>query len=122
MVAIVIPNATSFGGMTNSVVSRIAGINTSIIRLSEAVATASAGFTGTPGTEFETSVGAAGVPTGMGANNFGVVADPTNLGANGQAYADAVTQLTAQWQMFWTAAAPFLKTLDNGTPAMTGGI
>ena len=120
MVSLVIANTATFGQMTNSVVSRIAGVNTSLLRLNEAVATASAGFTGTPGTEFEQ------VPPStmavMVTNNFGVQPDGENPGVNGQAFADAVTALTVQWQAFWTAAAPYLKTLDNGQPANTGGM
>jgi hypothetical protein len=113
MVALVIPNQTTFGQMTNSVVSRLAGLNTTVLRLNEAVATASDGFTGTPGTEFEAA------STGlMVTNNFGVQADATSPGANGAAYAEAVTQLAAQWATFWALAAPFIKTLDNGQGAM----
>ena len=115
MVALVIPTSTTFGQMTNSVVSRLAGLNTTVLRLNEAVATASEGFTGTPGTEFESA-------TGMGgpyqSNNFGVVPDATSPGANGTAYSDAVTQLAVQWAAFWALAAPYIKTLDNGQAAM----
>ncbi len=117
MVALVIPNQTTFGQMTNSVVSRIAGLNTSVLRLNEAVATASESYTGTPGTEFEATTPAMG---GMSVgNNFGVMADPDNAGVNGAAYADAVTGLTVAWQAFWTAATPYIKTLDNGMAAMS---
>jgi hypothetical protein len=115
MVALVIPNQTTFGQMTNSVVSRLAGLNTTVLRLAEAVATASAGYTGTAGTEFEATSMSAGP---WSPNNFGVQADPAASGANGTAYSDAVTQLATQWQTFWTAAAPFIKTLDNGQAAM----
>lgn len=117
MTSLVIPNQTTFGQMTNSVVSRLAGLNTTVLRLNEAVTTASAGYAGTPGTEFE----AATMGMGMAqANNFGVQPDPNpaNAGVNGVAYADAVTQLTAQWAAFWAAAAPFIRTLDNGMAAM----
>lgn len=120
MVALIIPTQTTFGQMTNSVVSRLAGLNTTVLRLNEAVAMASEGYGGTPGTEFEApSMGAGGMMP-AGANNFGVQpdADPANAGINGTAYADAVTQLTTQWQAFWALAAPFIKTLDNGQAAM----
>ena len=89
MTSLVIPNQTTFGQMTNSVVSRLAGLNTTVLRLNEAVTTASAGYAGTPGTEFE----AATMGMGMAqANNFGVQPDPNpaNAGVNGVAYADAV--------------------------------
>jgi hypothetical protein len=116
MVALVIPTSTTFGQMTNSVVSRLAGLNTTVLRLNEAVATASAGFTGTPGTEFEAASGGMGMPYQQ--NNFGVQPDSATPGANGAAYADAVTGLAAQWEAFWALAAPFIKTLDNGQAAM----
>ena len=120
MVSLVISNSATFGQMTNSVVSRISGVHTSILRLNEAVATASDGYTGTPGTEFETVPPSTMTP--LTQNLFGVQADPNTPGVNGQAYADAVTALTAQWQTFWTAAQPFLKVIDNGTPATTMAI
>jgi hypothetical protein len=47
------------------------------------------------------------------------MADPDNAGVNGTAYADAVTGLTVAWQAFWTAATPYIKTLDNGMAAMS---
>jgi hypothetical protein len=117
MAALIIPNSTTFGQMTNSVVSRLAGLNTTVLRLSEAVSTASAGFTGTAGTEFESPSGSMGMPYPSG-NNFGVQPDSTTPGANGTAYADAVTALAAQWATFWAAAAPLIKSLDNGQAAM----
>jgi hypothetical protein len=114
MAALIIPNSTTFGQMTNSVVSRLAGLNTTLARLNEAVATASSGYSGVPGTEFET-------PSGMmpyNANNFGVQADASIPGANGTAYSDAVTELATQWEAFWALAAPLIKSLDNGQAAM----
>jgi hypothetical protein len=118
MVALIVPNQTTFGQMTNSVVSRLAGLNTTVLRLSEAVTTASADYTGTPGTEFEAP--GPGMMGPMSGNNFGVYPDPSadNAGVNGTAYADAVVALTAQLVAFWTAAAPYIKTLDNGQAAM----
>jgi hypothetical protein len=117
MAALIIPNSTTFGQMTNSVVSRLAGLNTTVARLNEAVATASTGYTGVAGTEFESGGGGMGMPY-PGANNFGVQADATAPGANGTAYSDAVTALAAQWEAFWVLAAPIIKTLDNGQAAM----
>jgi PAB1-binding protein PBP1 len=102
--------------MTNSVVSRLAGLNTTVLRLNEAVATASADYGGVPGTEFES-----GSMGGMGPyapNNFGVQPDPASPGVNGTNYADAVGQLATQWAAFWALAAPYIKTLDNGQAAM----
>jgi hypothetical protein len=116
MVALVIPTSTTFGQMTNSVVSRLAGLNTTVLRLNEAVATASAGFTGTAGTEFESGSGGMGMPYQQ--NNFGVMPDATTPGLNGTAYAEAVTALAAQWEAFWALASPYIKTLDNGQAAM----
>ncbi len=120
MTSLVIPTQTTFGQMTNSVVSRLAGLNTTVLRLNEAVSTASEGYAGTPGTEFEApSMGAGGIMT-SGTNNFGVQPDPdpANAGVNGVTYSDAVTQLTVQWQAFWALAAPYIRTLDNGQAAM----
>lgn len=116
MAAIIIPNSTTFGQMTNSVVSRLAGLNTTVVRLNEAVATASTGFMGTAGTEFEAASGGMGMPYTQ--NNFGVQPDPTTPGLNGTAYADAVQALAVQWEAFWALAAPIIKTLDNGQAAM----
>ena len=117
MPALIIPNSTTFGQMTNSVVSRLAGLNTTVLRLNEAVATASSGFTGTAGTEFESPSAGMGMPY-AGGNNFGVQPDAETPGANGTAYADAVTALAAQWATFWALAAPIIKTLDNGQSSM----
>jgi len=51
-------------------------------------------------------------------NLFGVVADSANPGAKGTDYSYAMNQLNAAWQTFWTAAAPYVEQLDNGTPSM----
>ena len=115
MVATVISNTTTFGSMTNSAVSRLIALNTTMLRLKEAVSTASSGYTGTPGTEFETAALVMGAP--QLANNFGVQANPETPGANGTDYAYAVNQLATQWDTFWTAAAPYIEQLDNGTPS-----
>jgi hypothetical protein len=112
MASLIISNSTTFGGMTNQVVGRTMSLGANITRLQEAIATASSGYEGTPGTEFETpppNLNSAPVP-----NNFGVQADPDNVGANGQAYAYAVGQLKAQWDTFWAAAEPYIAALDNG--------
>jgi len=88
-------------------------LNTSMQRLSDAVATASSGYTGVPGTEFEVAVG--GVSNPNITNNFGVQPDPANPGARGTDYAYAINQLNTQWIAFWAAAEAFIEQLDNGT-------
>jgi hypothetical protein len=72
-----------------------------ILRLQAAVATASSGYTGTDGTEFETD------------SNFGVAPSDTP-GEQGKAYNFAVGNLANAWATFWTAANDSLKALDNG--------
>lgn len=115
MAALIIPNHTPFGGMTNQAVGKLLGLNTTIGRLRDAIATASSGYTGTPGTEFESPSTGTNM---MAPNNFGVQPDPANPGANGTAYAYAVGVLTEQWALFWTAAEAAIDQLDNGGTAM----
>jgi hypothetical protein len=103
----IISNQTPFGGMTNRVTGGSLSLNNNINRLQEAIATASAGYEGVPGTEFE----------GPG-NLFGVTPAPDTPGAQGTAYAYAVGELANHWTTFWTAALPYLKQLDNGTQTM----
>lgn len=117
MAALIIPNSTNFGSMTNQMVSRIASLDSTIKRLSEAIATASAGFTGTPGTQFEAPI-PTGTPGPFVQNNFGIVPNPDDPGKQGTDYAYAVGRLHEQWATFWAAAEPFVAALDNGT----GGI
>jgi hypothetical protein len=112
MTAVIISNQATFGNMTNTAVSRLLSLNTTLERLKDAVATASSGYPGTPGTEFEA---ATLLP---GNNNFGVQPNPDEPGANGTDYAYAVNQLTAQWATFWAAAQPFIEQLDNGTASI----
>ena len=114
MAALVIPNNVPFGQMTSQVVSRLVGLNASVPRLQEAIATAASGFTGTPGTEYEAPLMGNGANIAL-VNNFGVQPDPDNPGAQGTAYAYAVEQLENAWRDFWTAAAPYVEQLDNGT-------
>ena len=103
----------TFGQMTNRLIGALIDGNTSLERLNEAVATASAGFTGTPGTQFEINNAMGG---GMGSQNlFGVVADPEEPGAKGNDYSYAIGQLHSAWQAFWAAAKPYVEQLDNGT-------
>lgn len=105
MATTIISNQTPFGSMTNRVTGQALSLNNNINRLGEAIATASAGYDGTPGTQFE----------GAG-NLFGVQANPNSPGANGIAYQYAVDELRNAWETFWTTALPYLKQLDNGSP------
>ena len=114
MAAIIIPNHTAFGAMTNQMVAKFAGLDSQIKRLSEAIATASAGYDGAPGTQFEASSGTLPGPSHQN-NNFGITPDPNTPGQKGQAYAYAVGRLHEEWNTFWTAAEPFIAALDNGS-------
>jgi hypothetical protein len=107
MATIQISNQPPFGGMTNRLVASILSNNTSMLRLKEAIATANAGYEGTPGAQFED-------PSGL----FGVKADPAAPGVRGAEYDYAVSELSNVWATFWTAAQPFLKQLDNGSMSM----
>lgn len=112
---IIAPNASgaAFGTMTNQTVSRLISLQAAMERLHSAIATASSGFEGTPGTEFEgggTTID--GVP-----NLFQVQASETP-GEQGSAYSYAMGRLHEEWATFWTAAEPFIEQLDNGTFSM----
>ena len=102
MTATVISNATPFGAATNSMIAGLYSTSEAMARLQSAVATASSGFNGTPGTEFENG------------SNFGVAADPAEPGKKGSDYSYAIDQLASQWNTFWTAAKPYIQQLDNG--------
>jgi len=110
----------TFGAMTTQTVSRLIATHTQIGRLRDAIATASSGYEGTPGTQFELPTGSTATPQAVpvGANLFGVVPDPAEPGRNGTDYAYAVNSLEAAWQTFWSAAEPFIEQLDNGGSAM----
>jgi hypothetical protein len=114
MAALIIPSQTSFGGLTNQVITRLLQTNGNIERLKDAIATASSGYTGTPGTQFEAQTMNAGMY--MAPNNFGVQPrpDPEEAGANGTDYAYAVNILAEAWATFWAAAEPSINQLDNG--------
>lgn len=101
----------SFGQTTALNVSKLLALQSSMERLHDAIATASAGYAGTPGTEFEVSA-TPGVP-----NLFGVVPSMTP-GEQGAAFRFAADSLYAQWQTFWAAAEPFINQLDNGQVAL----
>jgi hypothetical protein len=110
----------TFGQMTTQTVSRLIATHTQMGRLRDAIATASSGYEGTPGTQFEAPSGAVGTPLGAtpGTNLFGVIPNPAEPGANGTDYAYAVNSLEAAWQTFWAAAEPFIEQLDNGGTSM----
>jgi hypothetical protein len=115
MTATVINNQTPFGQMTNQTVNRLISLNGAIVRLQEAVATASSGYDGVPGTQFETNTtGTMMAPP----NNFGVQGDPANPGAKGTDYQYAIDSLGTAWKAFWPTIVPFLEQLDNGGMAM----
>lgn len=115
MAALIIPNMTPFGSMTNQVTSRLINLATTMERLKEAIATASAGYDGTPGTQYEAAiVGANAPPVANPPNNFGVQPDPEQPGKNGTDYAYAVNVLVEHWATFWAAAEPSIAQLDNG--------
>ena len=112
----------SYGQMTNQLVSRLISANGQLKRLSEAVATASAGYTGVDGTQFEignpVNTAQPAVMVGVPNQNlFGVQAG-TEPGVQGQAYRYAIDNLNTAWATFWEAAAPYLEQLDNGVVTM----
>jgi hypothetical protein len=114
MSTIIISNISPFtyGQMSNQCIAKLVALNTQMVRLYEAIATASNNYPGTPGTEFETST------LGVGSTNlFGVLASETP-GEQGLAYQDTMGQLSTVWTAFWTAAEPFISQLDNGTISM----
>lgn len=114
MAALIIPNTTSFGSLTNQTVSRVIAINTAMERLRDAIATAASGYDGVPGTEYE-AVTMTVPPNENTPNNFGVQPDPKSPGSNGVAYAYAVNVLSQHWQTFWAAAEASINQLDNGS-------
>ena len=114
MTAIIISNNQMqfpFGTQANQAIGRLIALSQQMARLGEAIATASSGFDGTPGTQFETGNldPANNVP-----NLFGVQADPNDPGAQGQAFNYAMGNLTTQWNTFWDAAKNYIEALDNG--------
>lgn len=117
MAATIISNMPpySFGQMTNQTVGRLISSDTSVRRLAEAIATASAGFQGTDGTQFE--VGNTD-PENQVQNLFGVQADVNRPGEQGKAYAYAIGRLNEAWTTFWETAQPFIEQLDNGQASM----
>lgn len=114
MAAIIISNNQMqfpFGMQSNQAIGRLIALSQQMARLAEAVSTASAGFTGTPGTQFETGNidPQYNVP-----NLFGVQANTANPGEQGQAFNFAMGNLTEQWNTFWELAKNYIEALDNG--------
>src|SRR5215467_7244133 len=109
MAATLISNTMPYnwGMLTNRMIAQMIGGNTQLNRLQEAIATASSGYEGTPGTEFEIGGGMNTSPT----NLFGVQADPNAPGQKGSDYRYAIEQLHAAWQAFWTTAQPYIDQL-----------
>jgi hypothetical protein len=104
-----------FGSQSNQAIGRLISLNATMARLAEAIATASAGYTGTEGTEFEYgNIDQKDNPP----NLFGIQANPPTPGAQGTVYRYAMEQLTSQWKVFWEAAQPYVEQLDNGTMTM----
>src|SRR5262252_5581354 len=112
MTTTIINNAAqyTFGALTNQATSRLISANTQLLRLRDAIATASAGYDGEPGTQFEITT--TGNPNII-PNLFGVLAGETP-GEQGQAYAYAVGRLVEEWTTFWSRASDFIEQLDNG--------
>ena len=102
MTATVISNAAPFGAATNQLIAALFSSDEAIERLRAAVATASSGYNGEPGTEFEDGT------------NFGVAAEPGIPGNKGKDYAYAINSLATAWATFWSAAKPYVEQLDNG--------
>lgn len=115
MAALIISNFASFGSMTNQTTARLNSLNTTIARLKDAIATASSGYEGIPGTQFETPMAGANM---AGGNNFGVQAEPDIPGKAGTDYAYAMNNLAVAWENFWITASPYIDQLDNGTGGM----
>lgn len=105
----VISTTASYGAMTNQTISRLIGLNASLERLSDAIATASSDYEGVPGTQFETST-----TLGTAPNLFGV-SPSAEPGEAGTSYAYAMGRLHEEWEKFWALAEPFIEQLDNGS-------
>lgn len=109
MTTTIISNSASYGGMTNQAIAKLISLQTTLQRLADAIATASSGYEGTAGTEFESG--------GAQNNLFGVQPSETP-GEQGAAYKYAMEALNGEWAKFWTAAEPYIEQLDNGTYSM----
>lgn len=112
----------NYGQMTNQAIGRLISLRATMERLKDAIATASAGYTGIDGTQFEIgnppdSTGPSPASIGLNQNLFGVQASATP-GEQGSAYRYAMDSLNTAWDAFWTAAAPYIEQLDNGQNTM----
>jgi hypothetical protein len=107
MTTTVISNGASYGAMTNQAIGKLISLNSTLERLTDAISTASSGYTGTPGTEFETSAN-------LGAQNLFGVQPSETPGEQGTAYSYAMNRLQEEWSTFWAVAEPFIEQLDNG--------
>jgi hypothetical protein len=104
----------TFGALTNRMIGGMISANAAMRRLQDAITTASAGYDGTPGTQFEIVTT---TPGGLQNNLFGVVASDTP-GEQGATYRYAMEQLNVAWLQFWAAAQPYIEQLDNGQGTM----
>jgi hypothetical protein len=111
MTTTIISSGVAYGQMTNQAIGKLINLQTVLTRLQDAITTASAGYAGVPGTEFEFT--GAGF-TGAMPNLFGVQASETP-GEQGSAYSYAMGRLHEEWAKFWTLAEPFIEQLDNGS-------
>lgn len=103
MPSIVFQGLQPFAQLANISVAQLFALNSSLARLQAAVDTASQGYAGTAGTEYEGPTSA-----------FGIVAGETP-GAQGQAFASAVATIVQNWNTFWTAAQGAIDAIDNGS-------
>jgi len=110
MTTIVISNSYPYGQMTNQTMGKLIAMHSTMQRLNDAIATASAGYEGEPGTQFEIPSAIGGAPPTL----FGVQPSATP-GEQGTDYRYAMDALATQWATFWAAAEPFIEQLDNGT-------
>jgi hypothetical protein len=119
MTATIIANAPpySYGQMTNQAISKLIALQTLIERVNDAIATASSGYTGTPGTEFEAKVDVVMTPLSPAPPNLFGITPAGAPGEQGSAYKYAMTRLHEEWAAFWLVAEPFIEQLDNGTPS-----
>jgi hypothetical protein len=113
MTTLVISANAPYGQMTSQMISKIMQVQAQMERLHDAIATASSGYTGTDGTQFEQSV----TPTQPFSQNLFGVMPGAVAGTEGVNYRFAVDSLYDQWKLFWAAAEPFVNQLDNGQQA-----
>ena len=114
MSAVIISTSDAYphGRATNQLVGELMRTAASLERINSAVVTATSGYSGVPGTQFEV-----GVPSPEDGpvmrNLFGVQASATP-GEQGSAYSYAIGRLHELWAPFWEQARPYVEQLDNG--------